>query len=123
MAFLYKIQADGAPAECWELGDKPMVVGRSEAVDASVDDDALSRGHFLIMRDGADFFIVDLDSHNGTWVNGRRVSTHKLGPDDLINAGGSLFCFADPTAPASASPTEVTAQAVADAARKVLRVA
>ena len=122
MAFLYQIHADGSPAECWALGDQPLVVGRSEAADAYVEDDALSRGHFIIMRDGADFFLVDLDSRNGTWVNGRQVSTHKLRPDELISAGESLFYFAD-TVPAEASPSVVPLLAASDASRELFHAA
>ena len=103
MAFLYRIKADGSEAERWELGDRPLVLGRGQLADACVTDSALSRSHFLIVRQGVDFFLVDLNSRNGTWLNGKRVSAHKLHPADIINAGGSVFCFADSTVPPHAS--------------------
>jgi pSer/pThr/pTyr-binding forkhead associated (FHA) protein len=105
MAFLYRINTDGSQAERWALDDKPFVLGRSKTVDASIRDRALSQSHFLITREGADFVLVDLNSRNGTWLNGKRVSAHKLKPADIINAGRSLFCFADSTDPARAGPT------------------
>ena len=95
MAFLYHIKRDGTPTEFWTVGDKPLVVGRGDAVDAFVDDDSLSRHHFLVAREGADFFVIDLDSRNGILVNGERMSAHKLRPQDLIAAGASFFCFSD----------------------------
>jgi two-component system, NtrC family, sensor kinase len=122
MAFLYQIQADGAPAECWVLGDQPLVVGRSEAADAYVEDEALSRGHFMIMRDAEDFFLVDMDSRNGTWVNGRQVSTHKLRPGELISAGKSLFCFSDAIS-AEAGPSVAALLAASNASRKLSHAA
>jgi pSer/pThr/pTyr-binding forkhead associated (FHA) protein len=64
--------------------------------DAYVQDDALSHSHFLIVREGADFLVVDLRSSNGTWVNGQRVSAHRLHPNEFIRAGRSLFCFVEP---------------------------
>ena len=102
MAFLYHIRADGTPTEFWPIGDKPVVVGRGDAVDAFVDDDSLSRSHFLVAREGADYFVIDLDSRNGILVNGERMSAHKLHPQDLISAGASFFCFSDVTLPAVA---------------------
>lgn len=113
VAYLYHIKPDGTPTEFWELGDKPLLVGRGDAVDAFVDDDSLSRHHFLVAREGADFFVIDLDSRNGITVNGERMSTHKLRPQDLIAAGGSFFCYSDvplaiaPVLGATAAPQPV----------------
>lgn len=93
MAFLYQIKSDGFPGEHWVVGDAPVVVGREEPADALVDDDALSRSHFLVVREGAEFFLVDLNSSNGTWVNGRPVAAHRLKSGEIICAGDSTFCF------------------------------
>ncbi len=95
MAILYQIQADGTRVEHWELGTRPLVVGRGEFADAFVDDDALSRSHFLITNEGIEFCLIDLHSRNGTWVNGERVSAHKLHPHEIITAGDSMFYFSD----------------------------
>lgn len=108
MAFLYQIQADGSRGECWVLGYKPLVIGRDESADVCVDDESLSRSHFLVVRQGVDFFVVDLDSINGTWIDGERVSAHKLQPNDVIMAGQSLFYFSPTPVPAQAHPIIVT---------------
>ena len=81
MAILYQIRVDGSQVQYWEMGSKPLVVGRGDCVDALVEDDALSRSHFLISREGSDHILIDLSSSNGTWVNGAPVSAHKLGPN------------------------------------------
>jgi len=91
--FLCRISADGTPLECWTMTDKPLVVGRGESVDAFVEDDALSRSHFMIDREGASFILVDLSSSNGTLVNGNNVTARSLHPLDVIEAGESRFCF------------------------------
>jgi pSer/pThr/pTyr-binding forkhead associated (FHA) protein len=67
-----------------------------------VEDEGVSRRHFLILREGEDYVIKDLSSRNGTWVNGRRVFAGKLRHDDCILVGNTRFLFVDP--PAS-SPT------------------
>ena len=93
MAFLYQIRPDGTPVGYWEIGPKPLVVGRGDIADAFVDDDALSWGHFLIVGEGDGFFLIDLNSSNGTWLNAARVSAHRMGPSEFIFAGESIFCF------------------------------
>jgi pSer/pThr/pTyr-binding forkhead associated (FHA) protein len=95
MAILYHIRTDGAQVQHGEMGEKPLVVGRGECADAFVEDDALSRSHFLISREGADHLLIDLSSSNGTWVDGAPVSAHKLRPNELIHAGESLFYFSE----------------------------
>ena len=102
MAFLYHIKADGE-AECWPVHDKPVVAGRGEFADAYVEDDALSRSHFLIIREKEEFFVIDLHSSNGTWVRGDLVSALRLESNEIILAGDSLFYF---------SPMPVTADAL-----------
>jgi pSer/pThr/pTyr-binding forkhead associated (FHA) protein len=77
------------------LGTRPLVVGRGEFADAFVEDDALSRSHFLVTNEGTEFCLIDLHSRNGTWVNGERVSAHKLQSHEIITAGDSMFYFSD----------------------------
>jgi len=94
MAALYHIGDDGSRAERWELDEKPVVVGRSGQAKVSIEDEGLSRRHFLILRDGEDYVIKDLNSRNGTWVAGRRVFAEKLHNNDCILAGHTVFLFA-----------------------------
>jgi pSer/pThr/pTyr-binding forkhead associated (FHA) protein len=61
--------------------------------DVQIDDQALSRGHFLISREGADYYLIDLDSRNGTWLDGRDVKGAKLHSADVIQAGETLLYF------------------------------
>lgn len=64
------------------------MVGRSSECDVYFDDLKMSRQHFVLETDGKDVFITDLESHNGTLVNGVRVNNRrKLAPDDEIAAG------------------------------------
>jgi pSer/pThr/pTyr-binding forkhead associated (FHA) protein len=100
MATLYQIDNDGSRTERWEIDDEPVIVGRSAQAKVSIEDEGLSRRHFLILRDGDGYLIKDLSSRNGTWVDGRRVFAEKLRHNDCILAGNTLFLFADPPAPA-----------------------
>jgi hypothetical protein len=115
-AYLYRIMADGSPGEQWAVGDSPLVVGRDEPADACVDDEALSRSHFLVVREGADFILVDLSSSNGTKVNDGRIAAHKLKSGEIIRAGSSAFCFSL-TPPPTVVPAQLLATTAAAARR------
>src|ERR1041385_5785707 len=93
MAFLYQIKSDGSKVEPWTIDQRPAVVGRGDSADVFIDDDSLSRSHFLIVREAGEFVLVDLHSRNGTWVKGERISACKLRTDEVIKAGESLFYF------------------------------
>jgi pSer/pThr/pTyr-binding forkhead associated (FHA) protein len=99
---------DGTMAQQWELGDGPLAVGRDESADVRIDDQTLSRRHFLIEREGENYLLKDLNSQNGTWVDGRRASASatRLRHHDCIVAGRTLFLFSQhrPTRKASADP-------------------
>ena len=95
MATLYQIGNDGTYAARWEIGSDPVLVGRSREARVSLKDDGLSRRHFLILREGPDYVVRDLNSRNGTWVDGYRVVAWKLHHNDSIQAGRTVFVFAD----------------------------
>lgn len=94
MKLLYSNQA-GASHE-FELTGKPITVGRSSDADIILLDDKVSRRHFIIRGADGAFFIKDLDSKNGTFVNGERVETARLLPSDVIKAGNYSFSFEQP---------------------------
>lgn len=96
MATLYEIGEHGSTAERGRIEQKPLVVGRSGQAQVKVTDDGVSRQHFAIVREGEDYVIRDLNSRNGTWVDGCRVFTEKLHHNDWIVAGRTMFLFADP---------------------------
>jgi pSer/pThr/pTyr-binding forkhead associated (FHA) protein len=106
MAFLYHIKPDGQP-ECWEVGERPLLLGRGDFADAYVDDDALSRSHFLIVREHDDYFVVDLHSSNGTWIDGAAVTARRIGAGQFILAGDSFFYFSEIPVAADAIPRAV----------------
>jgi tetratricopeptide (TPR) repeat protein len=57
------------------LSGKPLRIGRHERNDVILDDSAngVSRFHAELRPDGANYVIVDLQSRNGIWINGRRI--------------------------------------------------
>jgi ABC-type multidrug transport system ATPase subunit len=71
-------------------------IGRAPDNDLVVDDLLVSRYHAELRRtpDGQ-CEIADLGSHNGTYVNGRRVSAHPLTDRDTVGVGHSTFRLAE----------------------------
>lgn len=65
-----------------------LIVGRSDTCDIYIDDTKLSRQHFVIESDGMNLYIMDLQSRNGTTLNGIRVNSRQiLRSGDKIAAG------------------------------------
>lgn len=66
---------------------RAVTVGRGEGSDISIPDTAVSHVHFRIAVNGRNGWIEDMDSRNGTFVNGERVKDATITPGDLIVAG------------------------------------
>lgn len=65
----------------FQLGDgQKLVLGRGEDADLQILDAGLSRQHCFVEKVGEDYFVNDLASTNGTWVNGARVERCRLTP-------------------------------------------
>jgi len=100
---VHQIEADSA-APAWALSmregplvgqvlrvDGPLVIGR-EGVDVVIADREISRRHAALRLVEGAVVIEDLHSLNGTWVNGRRISTITLlAPGDQITIGKSVM--------------------------------
>ena len=70
-----------------------MTMGRSKKADIYIPDDKLSRKHAKISRVGQGYRLIDLDSRNGTYVNGVRVLEHPLNSFDVVELGKSKIKF------------------------------
>ena len=69
-----------------ELGQE-VAIGRQDA-DLVVEDPEVSRRHAVLRRSGGSVVVEDLDSTNGTFVNGERIQGPiKLGPGDQVRVG------------------------------------
>jgi pSer/pThr/pTyr-binding forkhead associated (FHA) protein len=68
-------------------------IGRAPSCEIVLDDRNVSRRHAEIRRRGPVVVLIDLDSTNGTIVNGRRVREHPLADGDRITMGNSRLTF------------------------------
>jgi pSer/pThr/pTyr-binding forkhead associated (FHA) protein len=83
---------DGTQME-FELGERPITIGRSPDADVVILDEKSSRIHCGIRFWDGDFYIKDLKSKNGTVVNGEEVDVAKLEPGDRIQIGSVTMIF------------------------------
>ncbi len=86
---------DLRPTSRMPLPAKALRIGRVPDNDIVLPDLDVSRHHAELRKSPAGTYeIVDLASHNGTYVNGRRVSSAVIGEDDIVSIGHSTFRLA-----------------------------
>jgi pSer/pThr/pTyr-binding forkhead associated (FHA) protein/tetratricopeptide (TPR) repeat protein len=86
-------QAEAANVTELEIGDDPITIGRGKECEVVLNTKKASRKHAMIRRVGARFVIQDLESANGTFVNGRKIREADLSGDDAIRIGNIEFSF------------------------------
>jgi diguanylate cyclase (GGDEF)-like protein len=90
---VYIYPAGPGLGSCFALGDKPRDVGRGPDCDICIDDSSVSRRHVRILPEADGYSVVDLQSTNGTYVNDRPVSVHKLQNGDYLRVGNRIYRF------------------------------
>jgi len=71
----------------------PVSIGREDGNIIQLNDERVSRFHLKIHENGGDILLTDLQSTNGTRVNGEVVQVWRLRPGDVISLGRSLLIF------------------------------
>ncbi|MBI4577553.1 MAG: sigma 54-interacting transcriptional regulator, partial [Planctomycetes bacterium] len=94
-----------------ESDSEVVSIGRETDNTIDIDSPTSSRHHCEIRRTGTGHEVVDLESRNGTLVNGERCGKKPLNPGDRIEIGTTVFYFetapdegARPTAPQGVAP-------------------
>jgi len=70
-----------------KLTTQPLTIGRHDSNALILDESQASRFHCVIERDGDGYIIRDLQSRNGTGLNGQRVMNARLNSGDVITIG------------------------------------
>ncbi|MBY0524234.1 MAG: FHA domain-containing protein [Gemmataceae bacterium] len=85
----------------------PVTIGREEGNILRLNDERVSRFHAKVQQDNGDFILTDLESTNGTRVNGNTVQIRRLRAGDRVGVGRSLLLFGsnEEIAARMASPT------------------
>jgi two-component system cell cycle response regulator len=97
-ALLVRTDAQNA-GQVLKLDGARYGLGRHPDNQACIDDDGISRYHARITVDADKYWVEDLGSSNGTYINGRRVTSCELNNGDTLNLGPRVsFRFSSATA-------------------------
>jgi hypothetical protein len=83
----------GEPGRTYALKRNTILIGRADDADVHIADTSVSSNHARIVGRSEGFEIVDLDSTNGTFVAGKRVSRSSLRNGDHVTVGSVEFMF------------------------------
>ena len=77
----------GRVGQSYPLEGDRLVIGRSPDAAIFLDDVTVSRDHAVLVRRSGAWFLDDSGSLNGTYVNRRRIESHKLEDGDELQVG------------------------------------
>ncbi len=89
------IQNGGFEGMVYPISEEETLIGRNPTTDITLLDDGISREHALILwePEASEYCVEDLQSTNGTKVNGKRVRSATLESGDEIQIGHTKFTF------------------------------
>lgn len=94
LCVLHLLNADSSTSKIWLRVNQSVTVGRRAGAGLEIDDPHMSRSHFVVEGTGNGFRVRDLESRNGTWLNGDQVAVAPLRGGDRIVAGASHLLVA-----------------------------
>lgn len=101
-----------------EEGSRETTIGRSVGCDIRLDDSEVSRRHVIIQCNGDSFSARDLNSANGTRLNGRFIETSALNHGDAIRIGTTLLSFQLPDTSSATTESALQVQLIDDTAEQ-----
>lgn len=105
------VQREDAPDEEIRWEQSVLTIGRDPTNNFVIDDKRVSRRHARFERDDAGFYIHDLESTNGTYLNQQRISgAQLLRNNDEVWVGDRVIVFRDPEATMKGTPPPVVRQ-------------
>ena len=100
------VVVEGTTQRTITLDTTPFTVGRNKENHLVIADGHVSRNHAGIVLESGEFFLVDNGSRHGTFVNGEKVTRHKLKAGDQLFFGalrGGAYVIFDPDSAASST--------------------
>jgi pSer/pThr/pTyr-binding forkhead associated (FHA) protein len=89
---LVQARGPGTP-KTLPLGDHEVVLGRSPEADYQIPSPHLSRRHASVRGVGPEYHLKDLESRNGVFLNGVKISSAVLRDGDTIQLGDVVFIY------------------------------
>lgn len=106
------LQFGGSVLKEHALQMQPVTIGRSPQASIPIDNPAVSHNHVRVVYEDDEYYVEDLGSTNGTFLNGNRITRALLRPGDTIAVGKHSIRFladrpgeAAPAGPGAPRPT------------------
>jgi transcriptional regulator with GAF, ATPase, and Fis domain len=93
MAAKLKIISEKGKGEIYELAGERISIGREATNEIALNDASVSRRHCFIEKRGESFFVSDLQSLNGTFVNEKEAAETEISSGDNLRVGDFTFRF------------------------------
>lgn len=84
------IQLDDGPLV--PVRKKVFLIGRGSKCDHIIHHRSVSREHVVITKERNGWFIEDLNSANGTWLEGEQITKHKIAGGEEFNISNHVLC-------------------------------
>ncbi|MBN2713973.1 MAG: FHA domain-containing protein [Planctomycetes bacterium] len=88
-----EITFNGQTERTINLDSQVYVIGRQEGCEIRIDNLGISRAHARLLIDGDGYCVEDMNSSNGTYVNGEQVKRYHLNDSDEIAIGKYLLVY------------------------------
>jgi DNA-binding NtrC family response regulator len=89
----------------YPLSGEVLRIGKAPENDVVIDHPTVSRNHLVVRRQGDRFLVQDLDSTNGTFLDGAQVREAYLRPGALLEVGDVRLRFSPHVAPVQIAPS------------------
>ena len=76
--------------QSFDLQGETFYIGRAPENDIQIEDKYISRKHLKLQRKGNKYVIQDLNTKNGTFVNGTKVQSAELNNEDTVQIGNVI---------------------------------
>lgn len=93
IAYMFPLEKNSGLEPEYLIAKDVITIGRHPNNDVSIPQEAISRHHAKIERKDDGFMVVDLNSSNGTFVNGERITQKSVDEGDILTMGDVEFGF------------------------------
>jgi pSer/pThr/pTyr-binding forkhead associated (FHA) protein len=105
-------QSEEFASSVWELAQSPVTVGRLDDNLVHIEHSSVSGHHARLLLDENDYKVIDLDSTNGTRVNGERITEQRLRRNDIVRFGNIEVLYDSEYSPPAQALPEPSARVV-----------
>jgi len=117
VGFTLTIEQGRGSGQAFDFDDEEITIGRTDENDVVLYDGGVSRNHCRVYLDQGRWHVEDLESQNGTQLNGQKVRSEPLEAGDKITVGATVFRF-DPGPGEGGSSTRIVSLEQAERARE-----